>query len=339
MVPVAVALLSAAAASWALTAAVRRYALARGVLDIPNERSSHERPTPRGGGAAIVAVVLFGTAAGAAAGLVPVPVAAALIPGGLVIAAIGWIDDHVGLSRWPRAAVHTAAAVWAVLALGGLDSVRLGTVELDTGFAGTILAVVGVVWAINLYNFMDGIDGLAAGEAMSVGAFGALLALVAGAPGIGFVAALVAAAATGFLTWNWAPARIFMGDVGSGFLGFAFGTLAVASETLAGPPLLCWLLLLAVFVFDATVTLARRFLRGEPWYKEHRSHAYQRAHQASWSAARVTAAALAMNVGLAALAAAGLARPAILPAGALIAIAGLALVYLAVERRRPMAAR
>ena len=328
--------LAAGAAAGVLTGAVRRYALAAGVLDIPGHRSSHAVPVPRGGGMAIVAVFLAGTLLLAALGVVDWPVAAALAGGGALVAWVGWKDDHGGLAaRW-RALAHFAAAGWAVWWLGGLPSLRLGTVDAPLGLFGAVLAVFGVVWAVNFYNFMDGIDGIAAGEALTAGAAGGAMLWAAGSPGLAALALLVAAASAGFLAWNWSPARIFMGDVGSGVLGFVFAVLALASERAGAVPLVAWVLLLGVFVFDATVTLARRVARRERFYEAHRSHAYQRAVQAGWPHARVTSAVLAVNAGLAALAALGWLRPALLVPAFLAGAALLAALYLAVERIRPM---
>jgi Fuc2NAc and GlcNAc transferase len=197
------------------------------------------------------------------------------------------------------------------------------------------LAVLGIVWATNLYNFMDGIDGLAGAEAASVGLLGAAL-LAPWNPSLAVVAALVAGSAAGFLPLNWAPARIFMGDVGSGFLGFLFAALAVASEHAGALPALIWLLLLGVFFADATITLLRRFVRGDRWYAPHRSHAYQRAVQGGWSHAGVSGAVLGLNAALGAMAwwitrEPGLLLPMLAAAGVIMAI-----LYLLLERWIPM---
>jgi Fuc2NAc and GlcNAc transferase len=199
-----------------------------------------------------------------------------------------------------------------------------------------ILGAVGIVWAINLYNFMDGIDGLAAVEAVSVGTIAGALLLAAGSTALATVTLLVAAASGGFLGWNWAPARIFMGDVGSGFLGYTFGTLALLSHRSGAVPLTLWLLVMGVFLFDATLTLLRRIARTERWYQAHRSHAYQRLVQAGSSHARVTTLALLVNLGLGALAWLAQSGCFSVTAAALGGIVMLAVLYLAIERRRPM---
>ena len=324
MIFLAAALLCVAAAAAILTGAVRAYALRSSLLDVPNERSLHRTPTPRGGGIAIVLVTLAGLAGFAATGTIPDSTAWTLGGGGALVAAVGWLDDRRGVSAPARALVHAIAAGWAVAWIGGLASPL------------AVLGAVWVVWAINLYNFMDGIDGLAGAEAVSVGLIGGALLLSAGATALSTVAFLVAAAAAGFLGWNWAPARIFMGDVGSGFLGYTFGTLALLSHREAAVSLPLWLLVMGVFLFDATLTLLRRIAKGERWYQAHRSHAYQRLVQAGSSHARVTLLVLAVNVGLGLLASLAQSGRLSTTAAALAGTVALAILYLAVERRRPM---
>jgi Fuc2NAc and GlcNAc transferase len=331
-----VGLFASAGVAWLLTGLTRRYAVRRRILDIPNERSLHDHPKPRAGGLAIVLTVFLGVAGLWAIGLLSPRVAVALFGGGLAVAVVGWIDDRRDVSRGIRAAVHLSAGAWAAAWLGGMPAVQVGTGSVPLGPAGYMIAALGIAWLINLYNFMDGIDGLAGGEGVTAGLFGAVLLWLAGAPALAAVALLVAGACIGFLPWNWMPARIFMGDVGSGFLGFVFGTLAVASERAGAVPLLAWLILLGVFVFDATTTLFRRMLRGEAWYREHRSHAYQRAVQSGLTHAQVTTAALCTNALLAVLAWTGSTRPELLPLALLVATAVLLVLYGTVERRRPM---
>jgi Fuc2NAc and GlcNAc transferase len=327
--------LAAIAAGGLLTFCLRRLLVRWAILDVPNERSSHERPTPRGGGLAVVAVVLTGTAAAYSAGVIDLRHAGAVIGGGLAVASVGWADDRGGVSRRGRALVHVLAAIWAVWLLGGFELLDAGVGSIELGFPGAILAVVGIAWLINLYNFMDGIDGIAAGEAVLAGLAGGVLTWSAGAGDLALIAFLAAGASLGFLMWNWAPARIFMGDVGSSFLGYLFGVLALASERAGAVPLLAWAILLAVFIFDATITLLRRALRGERWYMAHRSHAYQRAVQSGWSHAQVSCAVLIVNTALAALAALAVFRPALLLVCCAVAAILLTALYMLIEHRRP----
>jgi Fuc2NAc and GlcNAc transferase len=292
---------AAGVASWAVTGVVRRWMLARGRLDVPNERSSHVVPTPRGGGLAIAAVVLAGLLAGTLMGWLPVRVGVALLGGGLMVGVIGWLDDCYSLPAKPRLLVHVAAAAWTLAWLGGFPRLDVGAGTIALGVAGWLLAGVGIVWAVNFYNFMDGIDGIAGVEAVAVGAAGGILLLHSGAAGLAGISFLIAVASAGFLVWNWAPARIFMGDVGSSVLGYLFAGLAVASENAGAVPMLVWVLLLGVFVVDATLTLVRRALDREAVFNAHRKHAYQRAVQAGWSHARVSTLVLLLNGVLAAL--------------------------------------
>lgn len=281
--------------SLVLTAAVRRYAM-RALMDVPNARSSHSTATPRGGGLAIAAAFLLAVAGLAAVDMLAGPLAAAFIGGGTLVMLIGWIDDHRHVpARW-RLAVHIAAGAWAVYWLGGYSKAALGSYTLQLGWAGEVLALLGIVWLINLYNFMDGIDGLAAGEAVTVALVAAGLLWWAGAPGLALVAMVLAAACGGFLWWNWSPAKIFMGDVGSGFLGYCFAVLMLASEKAGAVPVTVWVILLAVFVLDATYTLIGRVIRGESWYTAHRTHAYQRLTQSGFSHAKVTAGVMLVNL-------------------------------------------
>lgn len=326
---------AAALLSWLLASRVRLYAL-ENLVDVPNERSSHSSPTPRGGGLAIAFTVLGGIILLGLWGWISWDLAAALSGGGAMIAAVGWIDDHRSLPASTRFAVQVLAALWAIFWLGGFATINVGVANFHVGFVGLIIGVVGIVWAINLYNFVDGIDGLAAGEAISTGTIGGLILLAMGHPGLAMVSLLIAAANAGFLPLNWAPAKLFMGDVGSGMLGYLFAVLAIASENEGAIPVLIWVLLLGAFVFDATVTLCRRIANGERWYHAHHSHAYQRMVQAGKSHATVSSMILAINVVLAALAIVAWLRPTLflvaIAAGALL----LSIIYLSVERILPM---
>jgi Fuc2NAc and GlcNAc transferase len=327
----------AAAVTVGFTAAVRRYALAREIIDRPNTRSSHNRPVPRGGGVAIVATVLVGVLLLAALGAAPWGLTLALAGGGALVGTIGWLDDRRGgLSPVARALVHAAAAVWGLAWLGGLDRLSLGAAHLELGAMGSIVAAVGIIWSINLHNFMDGIDGIAAGQAVTVACFAAALTLLHYGDGVVRSALLLGGAAAGFLVWNWAPARIFMGDVGSGFIGYVIAVLAIASERAGSLPLLAWVILSGAFLFDSTATLLRRVIRGERWYAAHRSHAYQRLVVAGFSHDKVTSAVLLLNAVLAVIVAIAVSGVATLLAAAVAALLLLSACYLLVERAAPM---
>ena len=211
-----------------------------------------------------------------AVGAVDLHLWAALTGGGLAVAAVGLIDDRCPLPARVRLVVHIAAALWALAWLGQPGGLNLQALGAFYQVAGYVTAALGIVWTLNLYNFMDGIDGIAASEAVFVSWAGALLLLLAGGSASVAVTALAfGSACLGFLLLNWPPAKIFMGDVGSGYLGYVIAVLALAASRGSPASLWTWLILGGVFFVDATVTLVRRLLRGERVYQAHRSHAYQ----------------------------------------------------------------
>lgn len=275
---------------------MRAYALRRDLLDHPNARSSHAAPTPRGGGVAIVAGFCLATTAWtlASGSGHATRLWLAIVPPALLVAAVGFADDHRPLSARFRLLVHFVAAAWVVGMLGGLPTIPWPGGDLPMGLAGGALAVVASVWCLNLCNFMDGIDGLAASEAVFVAGAAAWLG-GAGSPAFLPLLALAAAAA-GFLVFNWPPARIFMGDAGSGFLGLMLAGLLLAQQAAAALPIGAALILLGAFVADATVTLLVRLRRGERLHEAHRSHAYQRAARRFGGHRPVTLAVLAIDL-------------------------------------------
>ena len=266
-----------AACSVLLTGMVRRYAIARSLLDHPNARTSHATPTPRGGGVAIVLTFIAAVVWLAVQGTIPTGPASALIGAGAWVALIGFLDDHRHVPAGLRLAAHFIAAAWALAWLGGMPALIAFDAELRLGWFGHLAAAIFLVWMLNLYNFMDGIDAIAAIEAITVALAGAALWWVASSSPGSLVPGLLAAATAGFLAWNFPPARIFMGDVGSGFLGLVLGVFALWSAHDDSRLFWGWVILLGVFVVDSTLTLIRRVLRGERFYEAHRSHGYQHA--------------------------------------------------------------
>ncbi|KAF1687925.1 glycosyl transferase [Pseudoxanthomonas broegbernensis] len=268
-------------ALWAAAAlgtwATLRYARRRRLIDLPGERRSHAVPTPRGGGLGIASALLLGCAWATAAGMVA-PVAALAFAAGLVlVAGIGWVDDHRPLSPALRLLVQCLAGAVLALGLFGADGCR--------GWA--LLAFAAVPVLVNVWNFMDGIDGLATTQALICACVLALLAPAqAGLPGWA-----LAAACCGFLPFNFPKARIFLGDVGSGALGYALAAIAVAAAARTGridgaTPVV--LLPLSAFLVDASMTLGGRILAGERWWLPHVSHLYQRWVRAGRSHVAVT---------------------------------------------------
>jgi Fuc2NAc and GlcNAc transferase len=264
------------AVSCALTGMLRARAASRGLMDVPNERSSHQVPTPRGGGAAIVVTLNCALIALTLLGVVERDLLIALGGGGTAVGLVGFLDDRYHLPASTRLTVHFIAALWALIWLHGLPPIRLGSHVVHFGLAGYLIGAIGIVWVLNLFNFMDGIDGIAASEACFIGWAGAALSLAVGiGAGVVPVGAAFGAACAGFLVWNWPPARIFLGDVGSGYLGFVVAVIALVVARESAVALLVWLILGGVFFVDATVTFLRRFARGDKVHVAHRSHAYQ----------------------------------------------------------------
>jgi UDP-N-acetylmuramyl pentapeptide phosphotransferase/UDP-N-acetylglucosamine-1-phosphate transferase len=262
-------MLASTGATAALIPVLRR----KGVLDRPNPRSSHARATPRGGGIAVCLAVLPIWVALGIGGRVALGVVA-IVVGTVLLAAVSWLDDLRGLAPASRLAAHGLAVALGCFALPPAAIPLPGVLGPALYFAGIGLAWV---WWINLYNFMDGIDGLAGAEAAAIG-LGLVLFAGFGAgfdPRLAWLAAAILGAAIGFLVWNWPPARIFLGDVGSTTLGYLSGFLLIGAA-LRGH----WRIALVLplyFLADATITLGRRVVRGERFWEAHRQHFYQRA--------------------------------------------------------------
>ena len=276
-------LLPIAALAGVITTGVVTYFLRKkSILDHPNERSSHSIPTPRGGGWGILLVLVPGWGA---LGVTP-----ALLVGLVGLAGVSWLDDRRGLPPLPRLLVQVAAVGLGLWALGD----RLVFQGWLPDSLDHVLAALCWLWFINVFNFMDGIDGIAGSEAASVAIGLALTAAVAGAAPVLIGPALVlAGAALGFLAWNWQPARVFMGDIGSVPVGFALGWLLLSAA--ATGLWLAALLLPLYFLADATLTLVRRLAAGQRVWQAHREHFYQKAVQNGCSHAQVVRAVLVTN--------------------------------------------
>lgn len=272
-----------------ITGLMRRVAIRKSILDIPNERSSHSHPTPRGGGIAIVITFLLALLTLHLLDQIDTHLFWVLTLGGTSIALLGYRDDVTSVNTRTRILLHFLIAGVTLFALGGYHGVH---------GIGSALALIGIVWCINFYNFMDGIDGLASSEGMIV-ALGAALALsYLGAVSLAWVCWLLANTIAGFMVWNWPPAKIFMGDVGSSFLGYVFAVLGLFSVNHAILPLAFWWLILAIFIWDATFTVVYRGMKGKKWYSAHREHAYQRMTMQGLSHQRVTLLITAMNIAI-----------------------------------------
>ena len=326
-----VAVLTAAtlAASLVATGAVLRMLKRRAFLDHPNARSSHSKPTPRGGGLAVVPVIII-------AWLAAIPLGANLeatsicVIAAAALAALSWMDDLAGLSPQVRLAGHTVAIVAALATLPTGTNPLTGLVPWPGDL---IIVALAWLWFVNLFNFMDGIDGIAATETITIGAGSALVASIGGSPaGLVPLGLTAAAAALGFLWWNRPPAQIFLGDVGSVPLGLLLGGLLLflannGQGTAA-------LILPLYYLADATLTIFGRAMRGERVWRAHRQHAYQLAVDGGRSHGAVIGRMGVVNVLLIGLAVLSTVKPAwALPSLACAAIAvGALLLWM---RRSP----
>ena len=277
------------------TGYMRHYALKKNIIDNPNERSSHSVPTPRGGGVAVVCSYLLALAVLIYSQQLTVHIGLTLIGAGFVIALIGFLDDHGHINSMLRLAIHFLVAIGAVISLGGFAEVTIFN-GVQLGFIANIVAVLFLVWLLNLYNFMDGINGIASVEAITTTASMAMLYYLLNTSLNSDLLWLLAACVFGFLLWNFPKAKIFMGDACSGFLGLTLGILALIAlkENLG---LFCaWIICLGVFVVDATYTLIKRVLSGYKMYDAHRSHSYQILSRKCGSHTPVTLAVAAINL-------------------------------------------
>lgn len=266
-----------------LTYMIRCYTNKKNILDIPNSRSSHTIPIPRGGGIAIVIVFYLGLL------FFKEDIEHSLFQAllcAIPIAITGLMDDIFTISAKVRLLVQGSFAILALYFLGGVSCIDMKLFVLE-GWWVNIFAFFIILWLTNLYNFLDGIDGYAASQGIIVGLG---LYLFFSSP-LGLV---IVVACLGFLVFNWHKASIFMGDTGSTTLGFIFALFSLF-DTKDGN-IYIWLILLSVFWFDATLTLIRRFMNNEVLTQAHKKHAYQRLTQSGWSHDHVVLAATAVNL-------------------------------------------
>jgi len=280
-----------------LTYLLRLYALKKNIIDIPNARSSHQTPTPRGGGLSVVVVFLLVLIGFTGMEMMTLQTGGLIALAGAMVAVVGWIDDHGHIRALIRLAVHLSSAGLVLFAIGGMPEFVMFGFVVDYPVVSNVLALFALVWVLNLFNFMDGIDGIAGVEVTTTTlTAGLILFVVFGFQEAAYLHFFLAASALGFLCLNFPPAKIFMGDAGSGFLGLNLGMLMLFSASLDQKMLWVWLILLGVFIVDASFTLARRLLRGDKVYEAHRSHAYQWASRRLGSHRPVTLFVLVLNL-------------------------------------------
>lgn len=262
--------------SWTVTFYIRKWAISKRMLDKPNERSSHKRITPLGGGVAIVVswYVCVALLAIFYPEMMPVKLFAALLPG-ILLALVGIRDDVKQMSPWSRLFVQLVSVGLSLFILGGVNEIDFGTFTWNCPVVINLLVFLLLVWFVNLFNFYDGIDGNLGSEAIAISLMSVML--IPNSPLILFVACV-----GGFLVWNWQKAKIFMGDAGSTFIGFVFGVFAVYFQDWPSDgshlpiPLILWLLICIVAIFDTTFTLLRRIVYKENVLKPHKNQLFQR---------------------------------------------------------------
>lgn len=271
------------ALSFTLIFHFRNFALQKSFIDIPNERSSHDQPTPRGGGVVFVGIFYVLLSALWLMHQIKANIFYAFL-GGIPVALVGYCDDVGGVKIYWRFLIHMVSATWCVAMLG-----------LSHSFFG-VVPVLFIVWFINFYNFMDGIDGIAATQAIYVTAVAGVILFLKNHVGMSMLCFGLFAALIGFLYWNWEPAKIFMGDVGSGFLGYFFATLMFSTAVVYKIPTIFWLILMAIFLCDTTYTLFFRMKEKKKWYLAHREHIFQRLAQSGFSHSEIVVALIMVNI-------------------------------------------
>lgn len=256
-----------------------------GLIDIPNERSAHFNPTPRGGGLSFIFSFIIGACSLFISGLVGHEWLLPVLAAGPMIAIVGVMDDRRSMSATSRLFTHFSAALLVYLLVTKGFEVNLSVSFVPAGWPilTFVFCLLFVAWMVNLYNFMDGIDGMAATNAVICALSLAGLAFWQGHSELTSIYLLLAASVLGFLIFNWSPAKIFMGDSGSTFLGFAFATLALTGKGLTNVPFVANVIVLGCFIVDATYTLLVRGVRGKRIHQAHQDHAFQHAVQIGWS--------------------------------------------------------
>ena len=273
--------------SFVLTYIIKEHFIKNSLVAEVNERSSHTVPTPHGGGIAIAVTWFIGISYLFYVDKIDSSLYYSLMVG-IIISVVSYLDDLYELSPKIRLITQGIVATGGILALGGLHTINFGLFSIDNPIFTNLFAFIGTIWFINLYNFLDGIDGYAGSEAIFLGFAGYLI--FGGAHFLVLIASVL-----GFLIWNWHKAKIFMGDVGSTLLGYNVAIFTIYYANQNPKNLWVWAILFALFWFDATLTLFRRYKNSEKLSQAHRKHAYQRLTQAGWSHSKVVVFAVAIN--------------------------------------------
>ncbi|MCD4756677.1 MAG: glycosyltransferase family 4 protein [Arcobacteraceae bacterium] len=274
--------------SFSLTYFIKIFYIKKALVAKVNERSSHTTLTPHGGGIAVAIVWFSGIFYLNYTNEIPLKLFYALMMG-VIISIVSFFDDIYDLSPKIRLITQMVVAISGLSVLGGLNSLSFGILEISNLFLTNIFAFLLIVWYINLFNFLDGINGYAGSEALFLSLAGLILF-----GGSHFI--VLAVAVLGFLYWNWNKAKIFMGDVGSTFLGYNIAIFTIYYGNQEATNLWIWIVLFGVFWFDATLTLIRRKFNGEKLSQAHKKHAYQRLTQSGWSHYKVTNYSIIINL-------------------------------------------
>ena len=312
----------------------QRLAAKKGWLDVPNTRSSHETETVRGGGDGFMGLWLMVVTLAWQQNTISAAIWRLLCLVPLIIGAMGFWDDLRSLPAVRRLMVQVGVSTLIVteIALQGL--IPLWPIWLGAEVGAGIFLGVTIIWFINLFNFMDGLDGFAGSEAVVVLGFGGYFLWASGSVELACLAWLLACSVLGFLVWNWPKASIFMGDVGSMTLGAILVLFAILGQATAPKSLMIWGILTAVFWFDATITLLRRFFGGQVWMAAHKQHAYQRLHQAGWKTSHVVIGSICLNLVLGGVALCVYYHRLSASLGLVLTISGLSCVYGWIERQK-----
>jgi UDP-N-acetylmuramyl pentapeptide phosphotransferase/UDP-N-acetylglucosamine-1-phosphate transferase len=274
--------------SYSVTWLVMKFTLHKQILDIPNARSSHSQPTPRGGGIAIVFAWYTGIFILYFFNLIESGLFFAIISG-FVLAIVSFLDDVITLKPWIRILIQLITVVCGLYFLDGFKVFYINDFKAAIPYAFNLVIIIGAIWFINLYNFLDGIDGYASVEAIAIASG---IYLITG----NFVMLILICSVLGFLIWNWPKAKIFMGDIGSIQLGYLFIILSIYLNNNQEFNFIGFLILSSLFWFDATTTLYRRWRNHEKLSEAHRKHAYQRIYQYGFSHQKITLIAIFLNI-------------------------------------------
>jgi Fuc2NAc and GlcNAc transferase len=267
--------IAGAVLSFLITFLVRWIAIKVSIVDIPNYRSSHDVPTPRGGGISIAIVWFLGLLFLYTKGIIEANLFYALLSG-LILVIISLLDDIISISYSVRLLFQIISISIGLYFLGGMELIDFGFFQIEHQIFLSVLAGIAILWFINLYNFIDGIDGYASAEAI-------FLSLAVFVLSGNSIILLFGASALGYIYWNFGKRKIFLGDIGSTLMGYTLGIIALYENNTGDMPILIFVILSGLFWFDATLTLFRRFRNREKLTQAHKKHAYQRFVQAGYS--------------------------------------------------------